>query len=54
MLCKKCKCKSIVKNGFMKGKQRYKCRSCGYNFTDTPPRKTSLEIRKQALQLYLE
>ena len=25
--------KEKVKNGFMKGKQRYKCKCCGYSYT---------------------
>ena len=30
--CKNCKSKSVVKNGITRGKQRYKCKDCGYNF----------------------
>lgn len=54
MNCKRCGSKSYVKNGFDKGKQRYKCKKCRYNFTDTPPRGCSLETKLQALHLYLE
>ena len=31
--CPKCGKKEKVKNGFMKGKQRYKCKHCGCNYT---------------------
>ena len=30
--CKNCDCDRIVKNGKARGKQRYKCKECGYNF----------------------
>ena len=29
----------------MRGKQRYRCRACGLNFTDTPPRGMPLRSR---------
>src|SRR3954453_7110356 len=35
--CKGCGSGEHVKNGFMRGKQRYRCKACGLNFTDTPP-----------------
>jgi len=31
--CKKCGCKEGRKNGFVRGKQRYKCSHCGHNYT---------------------
>ena len=54
MKCKKCQSEKYVKNGFDKENQRYKCKACGYNFTDTPQRGCSLETKLQALHLYLE
>ena len=42
-----------VKNGFMKGLQRYRCKACGLNFTDTPPRGMPLRIKVTAVLLYL-
>src|SRR4051794_29174639 len=42
-----------VKNGVMRGKQRYRCRACGLNFTDTPPRGMPLRIEVTAVLLYL-
>jgi transposase-like protein len=33
MLCRKCRSGFLTKNGFVRGRQRYRCRSCGFNFT---------------------
>ena len=33
--CKRCGSEEHTKNGFMRGKQRYRCKACGLNFTDT-------------------
>jgi transposase len=30
--CKNCKSKNVVKSGKIRGKQRYKCKTCGYYF----------------------
>jgi transposase-like protein len=30
--CKNCQHTHTVKNGFVRGKQRYQCRACGDNF----------------------
>ncbi|SOS49382.1 transposase [Tenacibaculum finnmarkense] len=55
MDCPKCKSEKKIKNGVIKGIQRYKCKSCGYNYTverrscDYP-----LSTKNKALQLYLE
>src|SRR5436305_5303489 len=51
--CKGCGSEEHVKNGFMRGKQRYRCRACGLNFTDTPPRGMPLRIKVTAVLLYL-
>ena len=37
----------------MRGKQRYRCRSCGLNFTDTPPRGKPLALKVIAVLLYV-
>ncbi len=37
----------------MRGKQRYRCRACGLNFTDTPPRGMPLRVKATAVLLYL-
>src|SRR3954471_13287470 len=51
--CKRCGAEGHVKNGFMRGKQRYRCKACGLNFTDTPPRGMPLRIKVEAVLLYL-
>src|ERR671920_1059678 len=51
--CKRCGSEEHVKNGFMKGLQRYRCKTCGLNFTDTPPRGMPLRVKVTAVLLYL-
>jgi transposase-like protein len=34
MNCKNCSASKVVKNGQVRGKQRYKCKLCGYNFVE--------------------
>ena len=51
--CKRCGAEEHVKNGFMKGLQRYRCKACGLNFTDTPPRGMPLRVKATAVLLYL-
>jgi transposase-like protein len=54
-ICPKCKSEITVKHGIVKGKQRYTCKTCNYNFTVL---KRGRELEKiyiiRALQLYLE
>jgi len=54
MTCPKCKEEKYVKNGFTKNRQRYKCKHCGCNFTQSHKNGASFEFRLQALRLYLE
>jgi len=51
--CYQCGCERNVKNGFMHGQQRYKCKECGYNFIDKPRRGHSSAILALAVWLYL-
>ena len=51
--CKRCGSEEQVKNGFMKGPQRYRCKACGLNFTDTPPRGMPPRVKATAVLLYL-
>lgn len=53
MQCKKCKSKNYVKAGFVREKQRYKCKKCGCHFTNTT-QGVSIEKKRLAVQLYLE
>jgi len=54
MHCAQCQSRSYCKNGTTKGKQRYRCHDCGYNFTNTHGRGHSPDKRLAALQLYKE
>ena len=51
--CKGCGSEEHIKNGFMRGKQRYRCKACGLNFTDTPPRGLPLALKATAVLLYV-
>lgn len=55
MNCPKCASHDNTKNGIVNGLQRYKCKSCAYNFT--VERKSSLidpNTKRLAVVLYLE
>ena len=53
MRCPKCRSEKIVKDGKIKGKQRYLCKECGYRHTveyvGKPP-----DLKRLALEMYLE
>src|ERR671933_194216 len=51
--CKRCGSAEQVKNGLMRGKQRYRCKACGLNFTDTPARGLPLALKVTAVLLYV-
>ena len=51
--CKRCGGGEQVKNGLMRGKQRYRCKACGLNFTATPPRGMPLRLKVEAVLLYV-
>src|SRR4030095_4438856 len=51
--CKRCGSEEHVKNGRMRGKQRYRCKGCGLNFTDTPPPGKPLAMKVTAVLLYV-
>ena len=53
MRCKRCGAEEHVRNGLRRGKQRYRCKGCGLNFTDTPPRGMPLRVKALAVLLYL-
>lgn len=43
MKCKRCESKNVVKNGVVRGQQRYYCKNCKYNFVETD-RRTTKEV----------
>ncbi len=51
--CKRCGGEEHVKNGLMRNKQRYLCKGCGLNFTDTPARGKPLALKAAAVLLYV-
>ena len=51
--CKRCGSEEYVKNGLMRGKQRFLCKGCGLNFTDTPARGKPLAMKAAAVLLYV-
>ena len=51
--CKKCDGKCIVKNGFVRGKQRYLCKECGCNFVLGDDRTNDKILAKKALIILL-
>lgn len=52
-ICPKCGSENCVKDGIIKGRQRHKCKPCGYRHT-VQHRGKSPDIKRQALELYLE
>ena len=50
--CKKCGSFLCIKNGFMNGLQRYRCKDCRYNFTLTRPRGHPPALKALAILLY--
>ncbi|OAV72843.1 Transposase [Bacteroidales bacterium Barb6] len=55
MNCPKCSRERRVKSGILKGRQRYKCKECGCNYTvELKSAAKPALMKKQALQLYLE
>ena len=54
MKCLRCGCEAAVKNGKMKGLQRYRCRDCGYNYTTDQPRGLGIQMKLKALAYHRE
>jgi transposase-like protein len=51
--CKKCQGKESVKNGHIRGHQRYKCKTCGFIFIDGDRRVKPETAAKRALAVIL-
>lgn len=53
--CKRCGSSDYVKNGFVHGMQRYRCKECSHNFVEGDKRqKYQLSDRLKVIKLYLE
>ena len=53
MVCKKCNSRKVIKNGFVRGAQRYKCKKCGYNFIKGDKRVNQETSIKRAFAIIL-
>ena len=53
MKCRKCNSGATVKNGFMAGAQRYKCKNCSFQFTKETAHGKPVKDKILALVLYL-
>jgi transposase-like protein len=53
MQCRKCGAEATVKNGFMAGIQRYKCKNCSFQFTGETAHGNPMKDKILALILYL-
>jgi transposase-like protein len=53
MKCRKCDSQATVKNGFMAGAQRYKCKNCSFQFTKETAHGKPVKDKILALILYL-
>ena len=53
MRCPKCQNTKSVKSGHHLGKQRYKCKNCGCQFTREVPRGKEIETKCLAIILYV-
>lgn len=51
--CKRCQSTSNIKNGVVRGKPRYKCKCCGYNFVEGDGRFNESLVVKKALAVML-
>jgi len=51
--CKNCKDASVIRNGMVRGNQRYKCKSCSYNFIVGDRRTNQATEIKKALSIIL-
>ena len=50
--CPKCSCSEVVKNGQHHGRQRYRCKSCSFQFTRTTARGRPATEKATAVLLY--
>lgn len=54
MKCPKCQSEQYVKDGIVKGKQRYKCKDCSFRYTVEYKAGITPYLKRLALMLYLE
>jgi transposase-like protein len=55
IVCKDCESSKYIKNGFVQGVQRYRCKQCGCNFVEGDKRiKYGSHDHLKVIKLYLE
>ena len=52
LCCKRCVGSAYARSGMVRGHQRYRCRTCGCHFTDTPLRGKPPAMKALAVLLY--
>ena len=52
LCCKRCEESDYARSGVVRGHQRYRCRTCGCHFTDTPLRGKPPAMKALAVLLY--
>jgi len=51
-VCPKCQSIQVIKSGHHHGKQRHRCKDCGFQFTRTEPRGRPASEKAMAITLY--
>ena len=51
--CKNCRSQQVTRNGFIRSKQRYRCKTCGYNFVSGDERTNPQTVVKRAFAVIL-
>lgn len=52
-ICKKCRSAQVIKNGFVRGKQRFFCKECGANFIEGDGRTNEEIVLKKCVGILL-
>jgi transposase-like protein len=52
--CARCKSERKTKDGIVRGRQRYKCKGCGFRYTIEDRSLAKNLLKRSALELYLE
>jgi transposase len=50
--CPTCRGTALIKSGHACGRQRWRCKGCGRQFTRTEPRGKPAELKRHAIELY--
>jgi len=52
--CPQCNAQNVIKSGLVKGRQRFKCKECSYQFTNfSKERSKPLWMKLEAILMYL-